>query len=172
MPRFGQYVFYIVVACISLLSGTLPAVLAGAVGLALIWFVCGLLYDLLVIKKKAPIIELSELVKKKSTDYTVTTLDPIMLELLNDLNHHFSNGTDKTRAAIIKSFCNFFGLNDLKDDPFLLEKRVLFEYKKKTGSLKKVALRFNDINLVDLLGTMPAAEKTDFRKFCADTRNF
>lgn len=171
MPRFGQYIFYIVVACIALISGTLPLVLTGAVSIALAWWVVLLVYQALVVKKKAPIVELSELVKKNSTEYDVMNLDPVMLVLLDELNHHFSRNNDGSHAAVSRSFCSYFGLSDMRSDPFLLEKRILFEYKKKTGSLKKKVLRINDIQLSDLLVPMVPTVKVEFRDFCLETKS-
>lgn len=172
MPRFGQYAFYIVVACISLILGTLPLVLSGFVSLVLIWYLCAMLYGVLVVKKKAPIIEIEQLLNKKKTNYNITTLNPVMLDSLNDLVGFFSKGNSGTPQEITQSFCHYFGLPTLRNDPFLLAKKILFEYQKQTGSLQKKVIQLNKIKLESLLSPLTPTEKLEFQSFCKETENF
>lgn len=166
MPRFGQYAFYMAIAGISLLTGTLPFVLSGFLTLALIWFSLMFIYQVLIVKKKAPIIEPGEVFKRKKSSYDLTNLNPVMLESLNDLNHYFSQGNNGSFEAINNSFCKHYGLPSVGHDPFLLVKKILFEYKKRTGSLTKKVIQLNKIHLPALLEVMGPVEIKEFQDFC------
>lgn len=172
MPRIGQYAFYATVAGISLLTGTLPFILAGFLSLVFIFFSCSLLYQVLIVKKKAPMIAADELFKKNKTDYNIATLDPVMLDSLNDLYNYFSKNTDGSERAIAQNFCSYFDTPMLVDSLFLLPKKILFEYKKQNGSLKKKIIQLNKIKLTSLLAKMPNPEKAEFCKFCLEADHF